>query len=80
MNDEALAHALDIVRIGRPYRHWSGSGVVSTPYDNPYDPAARFVDFGLARAVTEILNACNEGRLVPASSLNAALSEGTSHE
>lgn len=59
-----LSHALELIRIPRPYKFWPGSGQVTTEYDAPMLPCAEFVDWGLARAVAIILNALNDGQFV----------------
>ena len=62
---QALNDALEIVKIGRAPRYYPGAGGIWFKEENgPAD--ANFEDWGLARAVAEIINAVREGRLVKA--------------
>jgi len=63
MMEDDLEYAMQLARIGGPYRSWPGSGQITGPYDRPMQPTAQFSDWGLARAVAIILNAIESGDL-----------------
>ncbi len=58
-----LKHAIEIAKIGPDYRSYDGSGGLWNR-GNHGIADAMFVDWGLARAVSIILNAVRDGRLV----------------
>lgn len=78
-SDQRLATAIEIARIGAGrdgYRTYPGTGGIWAG-SNQNTPDASFVDWGLARATVEILNAVLDGRLVetgPNLEENAAMS------
>jgi hypothetical protein len=60
-----LKDAIEIVKTGagrRGYRSYPGTGGIWCG-DNEQIPDAQFVDWGLAKATAEILNAVLDGRL-----------------
>jgi hypothetical protein len=65
MTDTDLADAIEIAGMVRPARSYPGTGALWFGRNEGLADAT-FTDWGLARAVATIINAVNDGRLVPA--------------
>lgn len=57
-----LEHAIEIAKIGSPYRSYDGTGSIWVGRNEGL-PDGGFTDWGLARATTIILNAAINGKL-----------------
>jgi hypothetical protein len=60
---DELKEAIDLVRIGAPYRSYAGTGGIWAGH-NRNSADAQFEDWGLARATAIILNAVLDETLV----------------
>ena len=60
---EYLAVAIELAKIGGPYRSFPGTGGIWAGHNEQF-PDADFRDWGLARATAIILNAIIDGQLI----------------
>lgn len=60
--DDDLKDAIELVKIGSPYRSYPGTGGIWAGRNQDFADA-NFVDWGLARATATILNAVVGGKL-----------------